>query len=59
MPIWKVSLYKCLCLQCNHEWTTRKPEPPDQCPKCHSVNWNKQKGGDNEPQHKGSEKTDK
>ncbi len=27
------------CLRCNHNWVSRISEPPAQCPKCHSYNW--------------------
>ena len=25
-----------VCLRCGHRWIARQPEPPKQCPRCHS-----------------------
>ena len=40
----KVKIQKIKCLQCEWEWQPRKEEVR-KCPRCQSLNWNKEKEG--------------
>jgi len=31
----------CKCNKCNHEWFSRTPSKPVQCPKCKTYGWEK------------------
>lgn len=35
------SLTKRSCQQCGYEWWPRQEEPPDRCPMCKSIEWDK------------------
>jgi len=38
-----VTMLKCKCERCRHEWITRTKEEPRVCPKCKNPYWNKPK----------------
>ncbi len=39
MAIEKITILKCKCERCKHEWITRSKETPKVCPKCKSPYW--------------------
>jgi len=40
MAIEKITILRCTCERCEHEWITRSKETPKVCPKCKSPYWN-------------------
>jgi len=40
MAVEKITVLKCKCERCGHEWITRTEEMPKVCPKCKSPYWN-------------------
>ena len=34
---------QCHCLRCGHDWVTRKPGTPVNCPKCTSPYWDRER----------------
>jgi len=41
MGIEEITVKKCKCERCKHEWITRSKEIPKVCPKCKSPYWDK------------------
>jgi len=39
MAIMSVTMKKCICERCGHEWITRNLKKPKVCPKCKSPYW--------------------
>ena len=39
MAIMTISMKKCICERCKHEWITRSIKKPTVCPKCKNPYW--------------------
>lgn len=38
----KITIELCKCNKCSYAWRPRGCDKPAQCPKCHSVRWDKE-----------------